>query len=366
MVQVVSVSRDAEESDVSEGRDEWRYPPGPIDGEFSTETMKAMCAGRVPELSAFPEIYDLAATLVGKDPNGTLMPTDEEKMLPYRSARGGWTVDLDNVTTLVYMRIWKNANDNMECFGRALHSVLKSKSKYNYAGMNGGMELQAVKARKQGKSPLMFTLIREPLGHYKSAYNEVLFRRQNVVTDPVQKCYTPGFDDLAHNSTEKFREFVRQLFSSGLEHMGGCWGIGGGYAHAYPQTNVLGFKDPDPRDVLFQHIKYAETIPQVLRSHFNLSRAQLPMDKVNRTCGQHESSGDPLGSYAAARAAAADPDDPVVDAVCLLLIYDYACFPEYYVPESRCKRAYDRHREALQRIIEPHISPAKNGTSRQM
>jgi len=52
--------------------------------------------------------------------------------------------------------------------------------------------------------------------------------------------------------------------------------------------------------------------------------------------------------------------------VCLRLIYDYACFPEYYVPESRCKRAYDRHREALQRIIEPHISPAKNGTSRHM
>jgi len=53
-----------------------------------------------------------------------------------------------------------------------------------------------------------------------------------------------------------------------------------------------------------------------------------------------------------------DPDDHVVGAVCLLIIYDCACFPKHYTGDSRCERACDRHRDTLEAIVRPHLDLA--------
>ena len=325
----------------------------PIDGEFSREVFEAMCPGRVPRFAPYSEIYDLAATLAGVEVGGDGWPTSMEKLNPYRQPKGGYSVDLDDATSLVYMRIWKCANNNMRCFGTAL-DALNTTSGFQTQEW-GKMEPVALRKQAGGKKALMFSLLREPLGHYLSGFNEMLFRRQDEVNKPFSKCYVPAFDGLAHSSPEKFREFVRQGFASPSAIKLKCWGFDGGWAHVFPMANVLGFTKPDPMDVLFMDISDAETSPQLLREHFGLTEAQLGIDTVDSNCGQHPTSNDPLGSYDASKAVAQDPDDRVTDAVCLLLIYDYACFPQYYLQDSRCKRAFDRHREALEGIVRPHL-----------
>lgn len=50
-----------------------------IDWPFSKELLGALCPGRVPVLSAFPDIYDLAASLSGLDPGRPGWPTEQKR-----------------------------------------------------------------------------------------------------------------------------------------------------------------------------------------------------------------------------------------------------------------------------------------------
>ena len=327
------------------------FEPGPIDGEFSADSLKAMCPNRMPKLDAFPDIYDLAVVLTGKDPNGPDIPQSREKLLPLTYPRAGWHADLDKKNRLIYLRIWKCAN-NLQCFGQKLQSL--PTTSFVDDGRDGSQEKPALEAVRLGKNPLMFAIVREPLIRFVSGYNEVLYQRVDAKFGNTSSCYVPEYDSLDNASPQKFREFVRQYMVSMLEWGGKCFGIGGGYAHLWPQANILVFKELDPMDIHVIDIEDTETVPQELRRHFGLTHDQLPIDTIDPECGQHVTSGDPLGSYAAAKAAAAEPDDPIIDAVCLYIIYDYACFPDYYLPDSRCKRAYDRHRDALENILDKH------------
>lgn len=262
-------------------------------------------------------------------------------------------MNLDNFTSLIYLRMYKCANNNMNYFGNALKE-LQSTSNYIFKA-GGSMHGIALGVQSEGKSPLLFGLVREPLEHYISGYNEAIARRQSTVKNIHSECFVPGFDELQNFSPEKFREYVRQSFANQVELGRKCWNLGVGFQHVFPMSNVLTFTNPDPKNIFFRDIKFAEKIPQHLRGHFNLTKAQLGLDFVDRNCGQHVTSNDPYGSYNASKTVSKDPDDPIVDAICLLVIYDFACFPQYYVPASRCKRAFDRHKDILDRIVRPHV-----------
>ena len=90
---------------------------------------------------------------------------------------GGWILDLPHSgVKLTYLRVFKNANNHMRCFGSALSEVIgQNWTKEVDAPLN--CMVKSLKNLPSNETPVIFMLVRDPLSHFVSAFTELVWRQ---------------------------------------------------------------------------------------------------------------------------------------------------------------------------------------------
>lgn len=305
-------------------------------------------------------------------------------------APGGWILNLPGENRqLTYLRTWKADSENLLCYGANFSSRLGDAAGYReliFGEPFGWVNEYLHKQLREGGDAFM--LVREPLSHFLSGYNEAQLRvrygegsdgplfwsmdlsdylgdhprcpSESVAEDcdpDLDACWErmQDFLRLPADSVDAFHDFVRQLLAwRGMDELGQrCWGLGaGGMYHVFLQSGQLAklaqWGAPASRVFHFDR-SHARFTAELVNHHFNYTAGLPAIDPLD--CYSHPSSQDPLGAHAAAKRVAADTRDKHVDAVCFIILNDYACFPEY-LPTSRCLPVYAEHFEDLRAILD--------------
>jgi len=238
-----------------------------------------------------------------------------------------------------YVRVWKAGNNQI----RALEEDLAKE-----LGISDYQE--EVRLRKKefqtenGIEPCIYTVIRDPIQHFLSGYNEIEFRTFRTHTWPEAPYHT----DLPYNKTDdhkkRFRAFVEDLLVED-----GSFLVNSVYSHCFSMSRVLSSLAKIGRQLngyLADLADLTQRWPEFLTNTCpGLPPLEsFPKPKVN---GQHQSSKDPWGTYKASKEVWAE-GGPIARALCLLSAPDYACFEDLPegIPEF-CQTVYKDHAQTL-------------------
>jgi len=106
----------------------------------------------------------------------------------------------------------------------------------------------------------------------------------------------------------------------------------------------------DVRTIHTEDISKASAMPMIMANLFNITDIPEGMS-VQRSCGQHTTSQDPLNSTRAAKEVLRDPRNPSTQAVCMLHIFYYACLPQYLHDKHACFEVFLEHHWRLKCIL---------------
>ena len=187
--------------------------------------------------------------------------------------------------------------------------------------------------------PCVFTVIRDPISHFLSGYNEIEYR---ILTGRV-KLKTknpPAYTKIPYNGTTslfdrrdpntlrelRFEQFVRDLAEEDISFYS-QWV----YQHIYPMARMLHTLKrlkllptlyDTPQDWILPSVaNLTHTLPIFLRQRCPQFSALPPLEIK----GQHKSTQDPLGTYHASKTVW-NQGGAVARSLCHLHAFDYACF----------------------------------------
>ena len=240
-----------------------------------------------------------------------------------------------------YVRMWKGGNNQI----RALEEDLAEE--LGITDYESEMHMKEAHFETQdGVEPCIYTAVRDPISHFMSGYNEIEFRTFRTHTWPEARYhFDHPLDKNDHNATkDRFRGFVEDLLVED-----GSFLVNSVYSHPFAMSRVLvslgqeGYRLhgylPDLTDLSNRWPQFlVDTCPGLPPLE------AFPKPKVE---GQHKSSSDPLGTYAASKEVWAD-GGPTARAMCLLSAPDYACYEDLPdgIPEF-CQTVYTDHAQAL-------------------
>eukprot|EP00934_Nitzschia_sp_Nitz4_P005952 Nitzschia sp. Nitz4//scaffold22_size323478//254356//255013//NITZ4_000574-RA/size323478-snap-gene-0.563-mRNA-1//-1//CDS//3329543136//5942//frame0 len=191
-------------------------------------------------------------------------------------------------------------------------------------------------------SECMVIVLRDPISHFLSGYNEVEYRIETL--NKMKKDAISHWPCGVHaaGTVERFQQFLIDLLSYPIERR-------------YP-----GILDSYPRQLELQHVYSMSGVLELLAAEskkYNISREihilptindltvtlgpfiskscpnsfskatkkRLKKIEMNTTVGEHQSSGDPFGTYAASQEAF-NRGGPIARALCAMHLMDYACW----------------------------------------
>lgn len=319
------------------------------------------CPDRRPNVEAFLTVYGLGrqtlqlANAPSQKSFQALAASRVERVLELATfAPGGESLRFDSAHTLEYVRVWKSANNNIHCYLGAINSSNVGVDHLSRHGYGGGLIDRVLSSNN------VFTLVRDPGAHFASGYNEFMFRfsRKDVPRECWKYESVSTLLEMDPSTMVPLEYVIQRLFSwhemDPEERK--CWGP---VHHAFPQSGQLAFlaiKGFDTKKIKIADIQEEAELRRFLDSNFEFPD-DLQLPEHTDHCSPHPTSKDPLGSYAVAKRLFTERENLYADAVCLLLIIDYACLPEYLTRERRCMQTYMAYFEQLLRVVDAH-----NGT----
>ena len=214
------------------------------------------------------------------------------------------------------------------------------------------------------KKPCIFTVMRDPISHFLSGYNEIEFRITTGSVNVKEKKKEITFTKIPYNgSGEKkidpgklreirFERFVRDLLEENptfLAHL---------FTHVYPISSMLHKLDfakllptteqPSQTWILPSIFNLTETLVSFLADRCPRFVANYPGQATSSGLPPvevdpdivHESASDPIGTYKAAKDVW-KKGGRVARSLCTLHAFDYACFYGDNVPSGTSLEAND-------------------------
>lgn len=232
------------------------------------------------------------------------------------------------------------------------------------------------------EKPCVFTVMRDPISHFLSGYNEIEYRtlvHKIKVVNKQKIDGKPSYMDISHSDQDgrerRFETFVRNLIE---EHplFYHHWL----YSHVFPlarmlhplkKMKLLPTLEESPQQWILPSVAnlsqslpqfLAERCPKFVENYAPNSTSSLPRLKVSKN-GLHASSKDELGTYQAAKDVW-EKNDHVARSLCHLHAFDYGCFYGSAVPSGvtslgvgdipqTCKEVYasDFFRETVHSVL---------------
>ena len=245
---------------------------------------------------------------------------------------------------IVCLRIYKAANDQIRTWARLEFADRNSQRKMGRFRDSDAIDrLQRISA---WKGACVVTAIRDPIERFLSGYNEIEVRWSGRAGNQDQDdSHKPKFRYArdSNGTKARFQQFVAEYVSSDTGREGWDWkylDLG----HIWSMSGVLyglakgGGKMTDYLPSL-SNLTYKW--PEFVRSTCPDLPKEIAKEPM-RVTGQHGSSEDRRGYYAAAKSVWADGRE-TAHALCALNIMDYACWGKLPggVP-SLCKAVYSR------------------------
>ena len=369
-----------------------------------------LCPKGVPDTSMGPTLFRLGRIEFGLDPNASAIDDPEKasrnrhRISEYFYDGGfGFTIFLDGTNTsngFFYVPIWKCANDQIHSYlHRVVNRMADGKIRKSVDSSNAVdhtsdtyLERLNIKAleytlhevldRKKNKTnvvapsdeknndfyftyndsartkPCVFAVLRDPISHFLSGYNEVEFRlisRTGGAPGPKEDHKLGSYTEIPYDQgpdqrKKRFTTLVKNLLK---EHS--SFPEYGLYKHFASISRVLPTLDrfdllPDEHTSWYLPTleNLTETFPEYLAERCPLmsSNYQQYSNENNPTMafptmvprGKHESSNDIYGTYQPAKDVWKEGGF-VARALCALHAMDYSCFEDMPIPPV-CRDVY--------------------------
>jgi hypothetical protein len=324
---------------------------------------QALCPNGIPNLVLSRSLFEGARFEIYGDDDALIRKEGppSKTLTKFYVGDYGTSIYMDNdnprLTTL-YLKIWKCGNNQVT--GMQLKLWKNTNGTYiNHVSMAHALSEEPLfrnrKYTREGKL-CIFTVIRDPISHFLSGYNEVEFRMINGVEYvqsydkngvPYLAPYTQiSYTESAESRMERFSQFVKDVLSEDIVFMTNYV-----YTHFMPMSRILPVLN-----------YYNQSLTGYLPSLTNLTQTwpvfmtqtcpeMPPLEKIPdmKVMGQHESSQDELGLYRASKDVW-EAKGPIARALCIMHAFDYACWDDLPdgIPEF-CKEVYQSS-AFLQRI----------------
>lgn len=371
-----------------------------------------VCPRGVPKTSLGTTLFEQGRIEFGLDANATTSTNDPQTAIQNRKRTSkffydggfGFTMFLDGVdpnNNLFYASIWKCANNQIHSylerlFNRRANGSVRDSSRLDdftndtyleslkikdlKAVFREELERQNVGDKNEDNifftfnhtartKPCVFTVLRDPISHFLSGYNEVEFRlieqhedvhhQKKGRTVELAPYTTIPFNESDHKREERFETFVQNLL---MEHP--SFSTFDYYKHFASMSRILPTLSrfnliPSATWYLPTLENLTETFPAFLadrcplvsnnyqrRQHRLKNNSNVSLPPMTRS-GMHESSNDAYGTYKAAKDVWKQ-GGPAARALCVLHIFDYACF-DLKIP-SLCRDVYSSD-QFVERIL---------------
>ena len=256
----------------------------------------------------------------------------------------------------IYARIFKCGNDQIRSMEQRLFDTLEGK--YTKSSLPKAMLFRLPRIyqpnQKRNKQiippPCIYTAIRDPISHFLSGYNELEVRQLGQYNNKTSASFptedkrapyhllVPYSSDSHELRKKRFQAFVEdvlleeEVFTSNVV-----------YSHFFPMSRILvALKkfNTSLSGYIPDLANLTSTWPEFMSSTCpNFPRPEL-IPKMPEE-GQHASSKDRLKLYKAAKDVWAEAG-PISRALCLLHLFDYACFDDLPggIPLNPCQSVY--------------------------
>mmetsp|Transcript_24775 Transcript_24775/g.58151 ORF Transcript_24775/g.58151 Transcript_24775/m.58151 type:complete len:793 (+) Transcript_24775:112-2490(+) len=249
-----------------------------------------------------------------------------------------------------YVRIWKAGNNQIRLLEEDLAKHLGTADYRSEVHME---KKWFSKTTKQEIEPCIYTVIRDPIDHFLSGYNEIEYRELREHTWPS----APYHAAVPYNKNDT--EVLRNRFRAFVENLlveDGSFLVNSVYSHPFSMSRVLASLAMIGRKLdgyLLDVANLTERWPEFFST---TCPGVPPVDAFPKAVlqGQHKSSGDPWGTYKASKEVWTE-GGPVARAMCLLSAPDYACFDRLPagIPEF-CQTVYRDHARTLTEYGQDH------------
>mmetsp|Transcript_30319 Transcript_30319/g.47486 ORF Transcript_30319/g.47486 Transcript_30319/m.47486 type:complete len:487 (-) Transcript_30319:33-1493(-) len=311
------------------------------------------CPKQVPNQSIWPTLFTQARIELGFDmdsiPNTPKDIDFVNDFFTFCKGGVGYT-SLDGEHHLVYLKIWKSANDQIR---KNINLVARKKD--NLWDFDMGMNLinsQRNRDYSELWSPIplskrnqtcVVTAVRDPVEHFLSAYNEIEFRSTDswLRTHGVNTHNKPQryYERYENGTDARFERYVSEfIFGASSTELFPSIPPSNIY-HAFSQTGVLWLLEQQKALMGVnapQLVAYLPSISNISATLPNLVTTNCPgfEEEFGRRFNKqfdHPSQKDEQGFYAAAKRVWSK-QDATSRALCALHLLDYACFDLIPVP----------------------------------
>ena len=252
----------------------------------------------------------------------------EERFWTFQS--GGWihTPKGGGVST-IYLRIFKAGNNQLMSGYETILSGSRAEGSYTRFDKLYDIPRQIL------KNACIVTAVRDPVERWLSGYNEIEYRAVEVRPERMKNhSSVQQFHRFQNGTEQRFDQFVRDFIG------GPARDLKIQYGHIYSMTGILYHLEKDVGATLTSYLSSLQNLTHTFPDFITSTCPNLPKSaqKPMSLHGQHVTSGDPLGFYAAAKESW-KKQATTARALCTISAMDYACYERLPVP-ALCQEVF--------------------------
>lgn len=303
---------------------------------------ETLCPKGLPNLALSRSLFEAARFEIYGDDDAIVVKEGppSKTLSKFYVGDFGASIYMDNDNpklTLLYMKVWKCGNNQvtgmqLRLFNRTNGIFIKDIHVLN-ALTEEPLFLPNHQYARDGKL-CIFTVLRDPISHFLSGYNEVEYRMINGIEyeqnydrhgNPLlPSYYNISYSESEQSRIERFSQFVKDVLSEDEVFLTNYV-----YAHFMPMSRilpVLNYFGQSLSGYLPSLTNLTHTWPTFIK---NTCPEMIPLEKFPdmKVAGQHASSQDELGLYKAAKDVW-EAQGPIARAMCIMHAFDYACWDD--------------------------------------